>query len=77
MNLELTGKAALVSGSTAGIGLAVARQLAEQGALIYINGRAAERVAQAIAAIRRTHPTARLKAAISDLSTREGAEPVG
>jgi NAD(P)-dependent dehydrogenase (short-subunit alcohol dehydrogenase family) len=74
MNLDLTGKSALVSGSTAGIGLAVAQQLARQGALVYINGRTPQRVEQAIAIIKQAHPEAKLRAANADLATCEGAE---
>ena len=39
MNLQLSGKLALVSGSTAGIGYAIARTLAEEGATVIVNGR--------------------------------------
>ena len=52
MNLDLSGKAALVTGSTAGIGLAVATGLAEAGAHVWVNGRTSERVDSAIARIR-------------------------
>ena len=38
MNLGLRGQRALVSGSTAGIGLATARLLAEEGAVVFVNG---------------------------------------
>ena len=39
MNLELAGKRALISGSTAGIGYAIAERLALEGASVIINGR--------------------------------------
>jgi NAD(P)-dependent dehydrogenase (short-subunit alcohol dehydrogenase family) len=74
MNLNLSGKTALVSGSTAGIGLAVASQLAAQGAMVYINGRSSQRVAQAIAGIRMSHPGAKLEAAVFDVTTAAGAQ---
>jgi NAD(P)-dependent dehydrogenase (short-subunit alcohol dehydrogenase family) len=48
MDLHLTGKTALVSGSTAGIGLAIASGLALEGATVYINGRTDARVQQAV-----------------------------
>src|SRR5271163_1523318 len=48
MDLQLTEKTALVSGSTAGIGLAIASGLALEGATVYINGRTEARVQQAV-----------------------------
>jgi NAD(P)-dependent dehydrogenase (short-subunit alcohol dehydrogenase family) len=48
MDLHLTGKTALVSGSTAGIGLAIASGLALEGATVYVNGRTDARVQQAV-----------------------------
>jgi NAD(P)-dependent dehydrogenase (short-subunit alcohol dehydrogenase family) len=53
MDLQLAGKTALVSGSTAGIGLAIVSQLAQEGAHVIINGRAKESVAQVVADITR------------------------
>ena len=44
MDLQLTGKRALVTGSTAGIGLVAARLLAAEGAEVVVNGRTLERV---------------------------------
>ncbi|OBG46869.1 SDR family NAD(P)-dependent oxidoreductase [Mycolicibacterium fortuitum] len=49
MNIELTGKTALVTGSTQGIGLAIAEQLARSGARVVVNGRTAARVDEAVA----------------------------
>ncbi len=51
MDLGLKGKLALVSGSTAGIGHAIAAQLAAEGARVIVNGRRQEAVDKAIAAI--------------------------
>jgi NAD(P)-dependent dehydrogenase (short-subunit alcohol dehydrogenase family) len=48
MDLQLKNKKALVTGSTAGIGYAIAKNLAVEGATVYINGRTTERVNQAI-----------------------------
>ena len=48
MDLQLTGKRALVSGSTAGIGFAIAEALAREGAQVVVNGRTEERVRQAL-----------------------------
>jgi NAD(P)-dependent dehydrogenase (short-subunit alcohol dehydrogenase family) len=51
MDLGLAGKRALVTGSTAGIGFAVARLLAREGAFVYVNGRTEARVQKAVAEI--------------------------
>lgn len=53
MDLQLTGKKALVSGSTAGIGLAIATSLAKEGAQVIINGRSEASVQQAVAEIQK------------------------
>jgi NAD(P)H-dependent FMN reductase len=68
MNLQLENKLALVTGSTAGIGFAIAKALAAEGARVIINGRTAARVAEAIASIRADNPSARLEALALDLS---------
>jgi NAD(P)-dependent dehydrogenase (short-subunit alcohol dehydrogenase family) len=52
MDLQLNGKLAFVSGSTAGIGLAIARTLAAEGARVIVNGRTQGAVESAIAAIK-------------------------
>ena len=49
MNIDLTGKTALVTGSTQGIGLAIAEGLANTGARVVVNGRTPERVEEAVA----------------------------
>jgi NAD(P)-dependent dehydrogenase (short-subunit alcohol dehydrogenase family) len=72
MNLDLTGRVALVTGSTAGIGLAVVRELARMNATVWINGRTEERVASAMAAVSAEVPEARLRGAASDLTTPAG-----
>lgn len=51
MNIDLTGKTALVTGSTQGIGLAIAKGLASSGARVTINGRNQDRVDEAVAAL--------------------------
>ncbi len=58
MKIDLTGKTALVSGSTAGIGLAIAKGLAQSGASVIVNGRKQATVDKAIAAVRAAAPGA-------------------
>jgi hypothetical protein len=58
VDLQLKGKIGLVTGSTAGTGLAIACRLAGEGATVIINGRSENRVGDAIAAIRQKHPHA-------------------
>ena len=72
MNLDLTGKLALVTGSTRGIGLATARGLAQMGAEVIVNGREAAAVAEAIAGIKQAVPAAKAHAAAFDLGGAEG-----
>ena len=57
MDLQLKGKLALVSGSTAGIGHAIAAALAAEGARVIVNGRTQEAVDRAMAEIRDTTGT--------------------
>jgi NAD(P)-dependent dehydrogenase (short-subunit alcohol dehydrogenase family) len=72
MDLDLSGKLALVTGSTMGIGHATALGLARMGAGVVVNGRSEASVAQAIDRIRRAVPKAELRAAPVDLSNAEG-----
>jgi NAD(P)-dependent dehydrogenase (short-subunit alcohol dehydrogenase family) len=73
MDLELNGKSALVTGSTAGIGFAVARGLAREGARVIINGRSEERVNKAIDAIKKKHGSAEIEGFAGDLSLADVA----
>ena len=68
MNLQLENKLAFVSGSTAGIGFAIAKALAAEGARVVINGRTDQRVAEAIASLRASVPKAQLETLALDLS---------
>lgn len=71
MDYQLKNKKALVSGSTAGIGFAIAESLAAEGATVIINGRTEKRVNDAISSIKAKYPTANLIAAPFDLSKKE------
>jgi NAD(P)-dependent dehydrogenase (short-subunit alcohol dehydrogenase family) len=73
MDFKLTTHTALVSGSTAGIGLAIATALAQEGATVIINGRTTERVNDAIAQIKQTVTHAKLQGVVADLGTQAGA----
>jgi NAD(P)-dependent dehydrogenase (short-subunit alcohol dehydrogenase family) len=74
MELQLNGKQAFITGSTAGIGLAISSTLAGEGATVIINGRSRDRVAEAIANVRKTHPHAKLEEFAGDLSQPEIAK---
>ena len=70
MDLQLEGKTALVTGSTAGIGLAIASALAREGAGVIVNGRTGERVDRAI------ESSGAADGIAADLGTEEGARAV-
>jgi NAD(P)-dependent dehydrogenase (short-subunit alcohol dehydrogenase family) len=74
MDLQLTDKLALVSGSTKGIGLAIATGLAREGARIIVNGRTEKSVSAALAKIRQTVPNAKLESFAGDLSDAAATE---
>ena len=72
MNLQLTDKRAVITGSTAGIGLAIATTLAQEGAAVVINGRTQGRVDDAVKSIRQAAPKASIQGIAADLGTAEG-----
>jgi NAD(P)-dependent dehydrogenase (short-subunit alcohol dehydrogenase family) len=74
MDLELSGRRALVTGSTAGIGFAIARGLAGEGAAVTVNGRGSEGVERAVKRIREALPGAAVEGIAVDAATAEGAE---
>jgi NAD(P)-dependent dehydrogenase (short-subunit alcohol dehydrogenase family) len=74
MDLQLTNKTALVTGSTAGIGLAIASLLAQEGAAVVVNGRSQQRVEEAINRIRRDKKGAQVTGVAADLGTKEGVD---
>jgi len=69
MDLGLRNKRALVTGSTAGIGFAIAKLLAREGAFVYVNGRTEERVNRAVSEIE-----GKVDGVAADLTTKEGSE---
>jgi NAD(P)-dependent dehydrogenase (short-subunit alcohol dehydrogenase family) len=72
MNVDLGGKKAVVSGSTAGIGLAIASGLARAGAHVFVNGRSEKNVQTALARLAKDVPGAKAEGVAADLSTAEG-----
>ncbi|MDF3834332.1 SDR family oxidoreductase [Cupriavidus basilensis] len=72
MQIDLSDKTALVTASTAGIGLAIATGLARAGASVVINGRSQESVERAIGAIGVQVPGARLRGVPADVGTAAG-----
>ena len=73
MDLQLTDKLALVSGSSKGIGYAIAKLLAREGARVIVNGRSDGSVGQALEQIRRELPGAKLEGFAGDLAEASAA----
>ncbi|HHK9554919.1 SDR family oxidoreductase [Enterobacter sichuanensis] len=74
MDLQLTGKTALVTGATAGIGLAIARTLAREGAAVTITGRDPEKLQHAATTITDGAPGVQVATVVADLGSPEGAQ---
>lgn len=74
MDLQLTNQLALVSASSKGIGFAIARALAKEGARVIINGRTADSVEEAVTRIITDVPNAKLEKFPGDLSKAEEAQ---
>ena len=68
MNLQLNNKTALVTGSTAGIGYATAKQLLQEGANVIINGRTKDRVDAAISSLQKEKITGKVSGIAADFS---------
>ncbi len=73
MNINLAGRKAIVTGSTAGIGRATAEGLARAGASVVVNGRTATRVEAAVREMREALPGADIEGVVADLATADGA----
>jgi len=76
MKIDLSGKTALVTGSTIGIGYAIARGLAAAGAEVTVNGRMQAKVDGAVAAIKKAVPGARVNGVAGSVSTVEGCNTI-
>lgn len=71
MNLELTSKKAFISGSTQGIGYAIAQQLVQEGAEVIINGRQKEKTEKAVLQLTEQFPNAKVSGIAADFSNKE------
>lgn len=76
MDLGITSKLALVTGSTAGIGFATAEALAREGARVIVNGRTTARVEAAVAQLRKSIPRSDIEGIAADVSTAAGCDTV-
>ncbi len=74
MQIDLAGKTALITGSTEGIGYAIARQLARAGADVVINGRSGEKTAKAAERLKGEGARGTVAAFAADVATAEGCE---
>lgn len=74
MDLQLRGKRALVTGSTAGIGFAAATGLFREGASVVVNGRTPQRVDEAVRKIRGSGGDGEVSGVAADLSTADGVD---
>jgi NAD(P)-dependent dehydrogenase (short-subunit alcohol dehydrogenase family) len=74
MKIDLSGKTALVTGSTSGIGHAIARGLAAAGATVTVNGRTQARVDAAVAALAKAVPGAKIRGVAADVSMVVGCK---
>jgi NAD(P)-dependent dehydrogenase (short-subunit alcohol dehydrogenase family) len=74
MKIDLSGKTALVTGSTSGIGHAIAKGLAGAGATVVVNGRAQARVDAAATAITKAVPGSKVSGIAADVSTAAGCK---
>jgi len=76
MDLQLDGKRALITGSTLGIGYAIAKALAEEGAHVTVNGRTEERVSEAQRRIASENSKAKIAGVAADLSSSDGVTKI-
>lgn len=72
MNIDLSGKTALVTASSGGIGYAIAAGLAESHAEVIVNGRSSSSVEAALSRLQQQFPQAHVRGAVADLGSAEG-----
>lgn len=76
MDLDLTGKIALITAATSGIGFATAKMLASQGANLWLNARSQERLNQARDRVLEIAPNVCVNTVVGDVSTKQGVAAV-
>ncbi|MFZ0284991.1 MAG: SDR family NAD(P)-dependent oxidoreductase [Terriglobales bacterium] len=76
MDLRLTGKRAVVTGSTAGIGFSIAEALAREGCFVVVNGRTEERVSAAVKKLQASVVRGNFEGIAADVGTAEGTDKV-
>jgi NAD(P)-dependent dehydrogenase (short-subunit alcohol dehydrogenase family) len=76
MQIDLSGRTALVTGSTQGIGQAIATGLARTGARVVVNGRGEKRVMDAVRTVRAESGSDDVDGAVGDLATEQGTAAV-
>lgn len=74
LNIDLSGKTAVITGSTVGIGLAITKSLAQAGANVVVNGRTQDAVDKAVAAVQAHAPGVEVLGVAADLATVEGCQ---
>jgi NAD(P)-dependent dehydrogenase (short-subunit alcohol dehydrogenase family) len=74
MDLQLMNKTALITGSTGGIGFAIASLFAQEGAAVVVNGRSQSRVDEAVSRIRRASKAAQVQGVVANLGAKEGVD---
>jgi NAD(P)-dependent dehydrogenase (short-subunit alcohol dehydrogenase family) len=76
MHIDLSGKTAIVTGSTGGIGFAIGKGLAQAGATVVLNGRRQMAVKDAVRALKAAVSTAQVRGVAADLGTAQGCAAV-